>query len=117
MKPLRKYIRNLLKESIDHSKILNISKSIAPSEELVTPIETLHQNLAMLYQYREELKSRYIRIINKHKKKKNIQTEPVIASLETIKNTILCLENSIQNIENQINNLTNIFLSESRNFK
>ena len=112
MKPLRKYIRNLLKESIDHSKILNISKSIAPSEELVTPIETLHQNLAMLYQYREELKSRYIRMINKHKRKKNIDNPSIITALQTIQNTIGCLNNSIQQIENQIHTLTNEFLAE-----
>ena len=109
MKLSRNHLKKLIKEeidyidsllgyedkqewSIDHEGILDLARNESPSSKLVAPIETIHQINAILLQFREELKSKYLRMIGKHKRRNEMDIPMVINTFKNLRNIIKAVD-------------------------
>ena len=74
--------------SVNHESILDLAKYEAPNSRLVAPIETIHQINAILLQFREELKSKYLRMIGKHTRRDEMDIPMVINTMRNLRSII-----------------------------
>ena len=78
--------------SVDHEGILDLARNESPNSRLVAPIETIHQINAILLQFREELKSKYLRMIGKHKRRNEMDIPMVINTFKNLSNIIKAVD-------------------------
>ena len=100
------------RRKLDHEKSLSAARGAAPSSDLVTPIESLYQNIGMVLPYIEDLKARHLRMTNKHLRHKNLDTLYVHRALETLRALILVLEDYVRDMRDQIDDLVHGKYSE-----
>ena len=106
------YIDSLLKFknkkewSIDHEKILELARSESPSSEYIAPIESIHQINGMLLQYKEDLKSKLLRVIGKHKRRGEFDIEMVKNTIKNLCNTISLIDSAIELNRLETNNFS-----------
>ena len=102
---LTKTKERLPKLQLDHEKSLAAAREIAPGHDLVTPIESLYQNIGMVLPYIEDLKARHLRMTNKHRRHENINTPHVQKALDTLRALIVVMQDFIKDMRDQISAL------------
>lgn len=90
---------------LDHEKTLSAARDAAPSSDLITPIESLYQNIGMVLPYIEDLKARHMRMTNKHRRHQNLEMPHVQRALDTLRALILVLEDYVEDMRDQIDSL------------
>ena len=94
------------KMKLSHEKSLDAARHCAPRSDLVTPIESLYQNIGMILPYIEDLKARHMRMVNKHRRHENIDTPEVQKALDTMKILIQTLEEFVLDMRLQIQEMS-----------
>jgi len=94
--------RFINEQSVDHDEILDKSKGAAKTEDDVSRIETLHQNIAHMTIALKELETRRLRVANKHKSDRKFLKK----ALEGLDEEIEIIKKNIEEAEKQIEEMS-----------